>query len=167
MKKTKRNKIIKNIKLFLVIIWMITVVMFSSEPGKESSNTSLGFTSKVINVLVSKTNLTIEEKEKIVEKIEPYARKLAHYTLYTIGGVLIINFVNTYELNKRKKVLISIIIGAGYAVTDEFHQYFVEGRSASIKDVGIDALGVITGICLFLCILELICNVQNMFKKNS
>jgi VanZ family protein len=32
-----------------------------------------------------------------------------------------------------------------YAFTDEFHQVFVSSRSPSLRDVGIDALGAMTG----------------------
>lgn len=154
MENLKRNKILKVIKLILVIIWMIAVFRFSNEPGTVSSNTSLGFTRKVINVFVSKTNLSKEEKENLIERLEPIARKLAHYSLYTFGGVLIINFVNTYKLKMNKKVSISIIIGALYAISDEIHQVFIEGRSGSVKDVGIDTLGVITGVIIFICIIK-------------
>lgn len=154
MENLKRNKILKVIKLILVIIWMIAVFRFSNEPGTVSSNTSLGFTRKVINVFVSKTNLSKEEKENLIERLEPIARKLAHYSLYTFGGVLIINFVNTYKLKMNKKVSISIIIGALYAISDEIHQVFIEGRSGSVKDVGIDTLGVITGVIIFVCIIK-------------
>ena len=62
--------------------------------------------------------------------------------------------MNTFELSKRKKIFVSIIIGFIYAVTDEFHQFFIEGRSASIKDVAIDTLGVITGVVVFLAFLN-------------
>jgi VanZ family protein len=37
-----------------------------------------------------------------------------------------------------------------YAATDEFHQSFVPGRSAQVKDVGIDALGALVGLLLAL-----------------
>lgn len=37
----------------------------------------------------------------------------------------------------------------GYAVADEFlHQAFVEGRTASLYDVGLDALGALCGLAL-------------------
>ena len=38
-------------------------------------------------------------------------------------------------------------------MTDEFHQKFVQGRTSSIKDVGIDSLGVITGVVIFILII--------------
>jgi VanZ family protein len=35
-----------------------------------------------------------------------------------------------------------------FALSDEFHQYFVEGRGSSLRDVGIDSLGA--GLALLL-----------------
>ena len=38
------------------------------------------------------------------------------------------------------------LIGTAYAVTDEFHQSFVPGRSCELRDVVIDSCGVLTGV---------------------
>ena len=46
----------------------------------------------------------------------------------------------------------------GYALFDEFHQYFVSDRSARLFDVGIDLLGVITGVALLY-------EIKNIIKK--
>ena len=40
------------------------------------------------------------------------------------------------------------LIGTAYAVTDEFHQSFVPGRSCELRDVMIDSCGVLTGVLL-------------------
>lgn len=164
MENLKRDKKMQIIKFVLVLIWMIIVFSFSNQPGTESSNTSSEFTEKIINIITFSFNLTQDEKIKVITKIEPIVRKLAHYSLYTIGGILIINFVNTYKLKVSKKVLISIMIGAIYAGTDEFHQYFIVGRKASLTDVGIDTLGVITGVCMFLCLLKVMGIIRKKIK---
>jgi VanZ family protein len=39
-----------------------------------------------------------------------------------------------------------------YAITDEFHQTFTPGRNASITDVGIDAVGAILGVLVWIAI---------------
>jgi VanZ family protein len=41
------------------------------------------------------------------------------------------------------------------AALDEFHQYFVPGRYASVKDVMIDTAGGMAGLFLVLCIIKL------------
>lgn len=38
------------------------------------------------------------------------------------------------------------LLAVGYALSDELHQAFVPGRSASLWDVGIDGLGALIGL---------------------
>ena len=40
------------------------------------------------------------------------------------------------------------LIGTAYAVTDEFHQYFVPGRSCEVRDMLIDSCGVLVGVLI-------------------
>ena len=37
-----------------------------------------------------------------------------------------------------------------FAISDEFHQYFVPGRTASIMDFGLDLLGILFGLSIHL-----------------
>jgi hypothetical protein len=41
---------------------------------------------------------------------------------------------------------LGVILAALYGATDEFHQSFVEGRGATVLDVGIDTLGAVLGM---------------------
>lgn len=67
-----------------------------------------------------------------------------------VFSFLIMNYAYTINTKTKEKIIGSIVFGAGHAVTDELHQLFVSGRSARIFDVGIDTLGVITGILIYL-----------------
>ncbi len=44
------------------------------------------------------------------------------------------------------KELPAAAIGIAYAVTDEVHQAFVPGRQGAVRDVLIDAVGVLIGV---------------------
>lgn len=140
------------ISVIFVFIWMSTVFSFSNEQGESSSNTSKKVSRMIVNIIDIQVNYTETKKEELIEQIEPVIRKLAHYTIYAIGGIIIANCVN--QFCKKEKLLIgtSIIIGVLYAATDELHQLMVAGRSGNIKDVLIDSLGVITGIMFFLLV---------------
>ncbi len=48
-----------------------------------------------------------------------------------------------------------MLVGVLYAASDEFHQSFVPGRGPSIVDIGIDSLGVLTGILAVLIIISI------------
>lgn len=154
MERKKNNKNRLRISLILVIVWMITVFCFSNQPGNTSGKTSSGVTTKVVETIIRNKGKTENEKAEMIAKIDPIIRKVAHYSIYTLGGILIMNYIKTYKLKEERKMLISIITGTVYAITDEIHQYFVPGRSAMVTDVGIDALGVMTGVCIFLCIIK-------------
>lgn len=147
MKKIDRKLQVKIIKIILILVWMATVFIFSNQGGTKSSSTSRKVTETVVQAISSKT---VEENEPLIEKLDKVTRKFAHYTIYTIGGILIMNYAYTTDKTKKEKILYSIAFGAGYAVTDELHQFFVAGRSARIFDVGIDTLGVTTGIAIYL-----------------
>jgi VanZ family protein len=67
-------------------------------------------------------------------------RKAAHMAEYAILGALLLRALG--------RELPALFFGLGYAVTDEIHQHFVEGRHASPIDVAIDGVGVAIGIFL-------------------
>ena len=46
----------------------------------------------------------------------------------------------------RRELLIPWGIAALYAVTDEFHQLFVPGRSGQFSDVVLDSAGALAGL---------------------
>jgi len=65
-------------------------------------------------------------------------RKGAHVTEYAIFGLLLLRAVG--------RELPAFLIGVAYAITDEVHQHFVQGRHASPIDVAIDSAGILLGI---------------------
>ena len=67
-------------------------------------------------------------------------RKGAHVTEYAILGLLLLRAVG--------RELPAFLIGVTYAITDEVHQHFVQGRHASPVDVAIDSAGILLGIVL-------------------
>ena len=163
MKNFDKKIQIKVVKIILIIIWMITVFRFSNQGGTESSSTSAKVTKVIVDVVVN--DKKEENKVQIANKIEKVVRKFAHYTIYTIGGFLIMNYAYTTDKTKKQQILGSLLFGAFYAATDEVHQYFVPGRSARLFDVGIDSLGVMTGILIYIALIKVIkCMLKNKEK---
>ena len=160
MNNSTKTYINRLICLVLMLAWMTIVFMFSNEPADTSQNTSLNTTERIVDTFAG-NSVSKEEKMLIVEKLDPLVRKLAHFVLYTLGGVLIANFICTYNFADKKKLLYSICIGVAYACTDEFHQLFVEGRGALITDVLIDSLGIAIGACVFMCITKITYILKN------
>ena len=140
----KKKKIIT---LILIIAWMIIVFCLSQQAADESSKLS----GEILNTILRIFKL---DKETSIFT-ENAIRKLAHFTLYTLGGILILSHVNLYNIETNRKVITSQVIGTAYAITDEFHQIFIPGRSGEVRDICIDSLGVITGIMILLLIIKL------------
>ncbi len=68
-------------------------------------------------------------------------RKLAHAAEYAVLGALL--------LRATGRAGLAVTLGVLYAVSDEVHQSFVEGRMGSPVDVAIDAVGVACGVVLW------------------
>ena len=92
----------KIITVVLIIIWMITVFIFSNQPSDESSHVSEGFTKTIIKIL----NIHPKDQEQL-DTIETIIRKLAHYTIYLIGGIILYTHVNLYNTKAANKIAIS------------------------------------------------------------
>lgn len=164
--KVKIDIIIKIISFILLVAWMILVFWFSSQVGDESSSTSGNTIRRIVTFFNS--DISSYDLENIVNTFQPITRKIAHLTLYTMGGFLIYNFIYRFRFNKNKKIVLSLIIGVLYAMTDEIHQYFVPGRSSKVFDVLIDSTGIILGIIIFILLLKIISVIKNkIFVKKG
>jgi hypothetical protein len=70
-------------------------------------------------------------------------RKLAHMAEYGLLWYLWMRAL-------RGRAVLAAAIAVGYAITDELHQSFVEGRTGTPVDVAIDAAGVGLAVALWL-----------------
>jgi len=161
MKKFDKKAQIKILKIILIIIWMIIIFVFSGQQGTESGNTSRRFTIIIIEIIMGKN---LEINDPFVEGIQLFIRKLAHFTIYAIGGFLIMNYAYEIDKTQKQKILYSIAFGGSYAITDEIHQFFVPGRSGNVFDVAIDTAGVLTGIFVYIVLIKII---EEMRKKHK
>ena len=144
-------KAIIRIILMIIIIFITTVIFsFSNQDAQESSGISGLVAEKLIEVQPKYKNITKEEKAELIEMYQTPVRKFAHFSIYTLLGMSIAGLMCTYEINNRKRATITIIAGALYAMSDEFHQTFIDGRLGQITDVLLDTFGIIVGVILVL-----------------
>ena len=148
-------KILRIILIILIILWTCLIFLFSSQDGGESS----GFSRKFVEFFI--------KDPEMVSKVEPYVRKLAHFSEYGLGGVLFISLFSTYEWTDRRKIVTSISLGVWYAIMDEIHQLMVPGRSGAIKDVYIDSLGITTGVIGMLIVIKIFEIIKNKRNTNN
>ncbi len=93
--------------------------------------------------IVSRLAEWLQADEDLVSFV---VRKSAHFTEFLILGVSL--FLTVRDLRKRVSFWIPWAIGAAYAVSDEVHQHFVPGRSCEVRDMIIDACGVLAGVAI-------------------
>jgi VanZ family protein len=81
-------------------------------------------------------------------------RKGAHVVEYAVLLLLSSQFFSLLfpKESLRKIVSVSLVWSFSYAVADELHQFFTPYRGASIKDVGIDAIGILAALIIIAII---------------
>ena len=119
----------KVILVVLILVWMISIYMFSNQPAEISGNMSSGITENFLEKIGILSGKTIDEKEKLISSVDGIVRKLAHLTLYSIGGILVFLLFHEYKISTIKQFTFALLIGFAYAVTDEIHQLFIPRKS--------------------------------------
>lgn len=174
--KSKNKTIQQVIAAMFVLLWMTTVFIFSSQDRTETLNTSGAFIYAIETTVKNDTQVESHKEEadevktqkyKYSEDVQKVVRKSAHYFLYMIGGVILSVFFYALLQDNKKYIFCSTIFGILYAFSDELHQMFVPGRTSSLKDVGIDSLGILTGVVLFMIFIKIVKLKKYKFKMGE
>lgn len=147
--------ILRIILILLLLCTFFVIFGFSSQDGEASGGLSRNITNKILQTSNKYNALGQEEKEQIANKTEKTIRKVAHFSIYTVVGLLLMGLLSTYKIKENWRMILSILLGMLYAISDEIHQGFSPGRSPRIADVYIDTLGVILGTLLILLVIKI------------
>lgn len=129
---------------------MILIYSFSNQNGAVSSDMSGGIVDNIVSLL---EKLGIVFNDKMIDVFGLIIRKLAHFTLYFILGILWLWLLGDYSISFRLQVIYTIIFCILYACSDEIHQLFVSGRDGKLFDVIIDTIGSISS-CIYIYIFR-------------
>ena len=142
----------------LLVVWMCVIFLFSSQPSDESSKVSGTVCERVVEDAnrVLKLEMNQARVQSVAESIEYPVRKAAHMTEYAILGLLSFAFYRGILKKEKRQFLAALLTAAVYAATDEFHQYFIPGRSAEVMDVCIDTLGALIGLAILFFTLKVV-----------
>lgn len=144
---TKDNKRIKHwLSVIMVLLWMACIFFFSAQVAESSNGLSLGLAEKLYGFVIR----WISVEKLPLDLFNHYIRKLAHFAIYGVLGILLsyAYFKNQWMMGKRQWLYIWLT-GTVYAMTDELHQFFVPGRAMQFRDVLIDSGGCLAGILAF------------------
>lgn len=144
--------IIRIITGILMIGIMILIFSFSMQNGEESQ----GVSGRIVGLIQEKLLKPIGI-EILDDDLSFVVRKLAHFSIYTALGMSTIGLLLTFkQLEQKKPYLFAILIGSMYAISDEIHQLFSDGRSGQVTDVILDSCGVIVGTGIIYLIYRLV-----------
>jgi VanZ family protein len=79
-----------------------------------------------------------------------FLRKAGHFSEYAILALLTLRALRLSRPQRSflNAVAIALVVAAGYAATDEYHQSFVPGRTAAAGDILIDIAGAVTALAV-------------------
>lgn len=155
----------KCILLLLLVFWMGIIFAFSAQPAEESGKISDSVCYRAVSGASHLLRLewTKEQMEAYAVRLVFPVRKAAHMTEYAILAILAWGNLTAW---KRKSdmhnYVYAFLFAILYAMTDEFHQTFVNGRSGNWTDVCIDGAGAFLGI---ICIAAISCRGGRKHRK--
>lgn len=109
-------------------------------PGEDSGNLS-GFVGMMLQKLLPFVDLQSEMGLHLL-------RKAAHFSEFAALGMSLAWLFGMLSKQRLLSLALPLLSGAGAAAIDETIQLFSPNRGPSIRDVGIDTAGVITGIAV-------------------
>ena len=155
-----KDKIKKVISIALLIMWMGLIFYFSQQDATDSSSLSNGFIATIYSFITGK-----EATLEVLEKYSFIVRKLAHFSVYFVFGLL--SFNTMYQFKTKHKYSYAFLISFIYSISDEIHQIFIPGRAGQIRDVLIGSSGALLAILICYLINYLILNVKNKRIKEQ
>lgn len=148
----------KTVTAVLLILWMAVIFCFSSQNATESSKTSGAVMQKLCETFYPHFgSFSADRQTDIIASSQFIIRKSAHFTIYTVLGILsAFTFISYKSIRFYMRSVLSAVICLLYAASDEIHQYFIPGRSCELRDVCIDFSGALLGIITVMLLARLI-----------
>ncbi|MBQ5824680.1 MAG: VanZ family protein [Clostridia bacterium] len=151
---TLKRKALISVSWLLVAVCMAIIFSLSHQPATQSSELSMsvmGFFAQIFT--------------KFIEAIgHDVFRSIAHALEYC--GLALLLFNALYHTSGKPRIILSFVIGVFYAVTDEIHQIFIEGRAFQFTDILIDAVGTAFGITAGYIIYKVITTILKQRRGN-
>ncbi len=151
----------------ITVFWMVLIFNLSAQPAEESNELSLKATEIIIG-MVNRVVSVDADDIKILNMANGFhysVRKYAHFFIYFVLGILLMNAFRKSQVSQRKIILLSFGICVIYAITDELHQVFVPGRSGQLTDILIDSAGAALGVMCYLIVSRRRLHSKNLRKR--
>jgi VanZ family protein len=130
-----KKNYLKYLSFVVLLSWLYFIFSFSSEQATVSSSHS--------NAIVEFLSGKSVHSESVWTH---YIRKSAHFVMYFVLGAIVMLNIKLNARLSTKLAILAWFFCFMYAISDEFHQLYVVGRSGQLKDVAIDSLAAAISI---------------------
>ncbi|CUU46401.1 VanZ family protein [Clostridium beijerinckii] len=159
----------KKIVILLCLFWMGFIFYMSGNNGTISHEQSTKVVNIIENAQGNKEKSQSENKDKAVNNsnssqqnknninvqqaeasnLDHIVRKNAHAFMYMVLAIIVCGAFFSYNKSGKGMIIYILFICLSYAVTDEFHQSFIPGRTSLVSDILVDFMGALIGLGLF------------------
>ncbi len=162
-------------KLFLwsaTIFWMVLIFRLSAQSASVSGNLSGGMLQSILALFTPDWNsLSPHAQAEKLDAFHTIFRKFAHFSIYAVLGIL---WTSTLRFGHWRsedcpkwRILLPILLCLLYAVSDEIHQMFSDGRSCELRDICIDFVGAATGIACITLLHRIVLRIQRSYRNRK
>ena len=132
----------------MVLAWVVTAAWAGAMSVLSTGAYSGSVTGWLLTQLL--LSLHIHVNPQTFATLHFFIRKLAHVSEYAIFGLLLYHSFNPRHPERwdTRSALRALVVAGLFSLTDEYHQSFVPGRTASLVDCGIDTAGALLGLVL-------------------
>ncbi len=127
--------------IWITILYVAFIFGNSATPGVVSSAES-NWVTDLLNQWMRDWGLAF------IQFSEGFIRKAAHFTEYSVLGVMLTLSLARYPFFQGKRRWLLVPLGFCIAFVDEGIQYFTPGRDCNFMDVLLDTMGVIFGVAV-------------------
>ena len=146
-----KNKKLTAARMIMTVLTVaaIAAIFYNSMLNADDSTDQSTPVTELLNGFLRSFGFTFSLSEGVV-------RKLAHFTEYSVLGVLLTTTVYLYTQKRTMTFCISLPSGVLIAVCDELIQLGSEGRSCQPLDVLIDGSGILLGALIVIAVISVI-----------
>jgi len=134
--------------LTLLVLW-IGFIWFNSSLSADVSGGASMYLTRAIKTFMDSLPVDYEFNVRSLKELEHVVRKLAHLGEFFVLGLVVCGALAAWRLKTKLGFGFVWWLGTAVAVTDEYIQLYVPGRSAQITDVMLDFAGVFIGWLLY------------------
>ncbi len=146
----KISSFFKPLSFIPALAVMYMIYSFSAQDGTTSGELSRKVSYEIVKLVdrISDQNWDEWQIEQHTAEIQWIVRKGAHVSEYFLLAVTVSFPLYVYGVRGFLLMILAGLYCVCFACGDEYHQSMVAGRGPSMKDVGIDSIGIFVGIVL-------------------